>query len=364
MTKINVESDVAGSVESLKTASNPRLAWVDYARALAITLVVYRHTMVGLNRSGLHVPSFLYNIQEFLYNVRMPVFVILSGMFLGRSLLRKSTRQQITSKVSSLLYPYFVWTLIFITIQIFLSTYTNSKRTWHDYLYIITDPRELDHMWYLVALFTTSCILIIVAPVLLKRPVLHLAIAFVLYLMHYFLVDYSILFYFCYYYIFLCIGVHASSWILPLDKKSNKWLAGLLITVLPFFIAGQLFWLHNIGPNYEPDNNWYIIPFFFIILVACVTFYAVCRLLYNAGILRSISVLGKASLYIYILHLLFISSFRIICLNIFHIENVYVIILGSLVAGITGPYLIYRLSLKWRGIHYLFSLEKKQTANG
>ncbi|RYY53554.1 MAG: acyltransferase [Chitinophagaceae bacterium] len=341
-------------------AGTGRMPWVDYARALAIMLVVYRHTMVGLDRSGLAVPSFLYNIQEFLFNVRMPVFFVLSGIFLGRSVTHRGQGYMIWKKAANLLYPYLVWTFIFITIQILLSGYTNATRTTHDYWYILTDPRELDHMWYLVSLFTTSVLLILVAPVLVKRPVLHLLLATGFHFVHPFVVKYSLLFYTSYYYIFLCIGVQASSYIRELDKRDSRWLWKLLLLSLPFFIAGQLFWMNNIADNYKPLQDWYLLPFLVIILVACVVYYCVSRLLYNAGILRWMNTLGRASLYIYILHLLVISSFRMACLKILHINNVYVILGGSLLLGIIIPVLVYRLSKRWTFIHRLFSLDKQK----
>lgn len=360
MLSIRIEQATVPVAEKDAVTGTGRMAWVDYARALAIMLVVYRHTMVGLDRSGLVVPSFLYNVQEFLFNVRMPVFFVLSGIFLGRSVTHRPPGYMIRKKVNNLLYPYLVWTFIFISIQILLSGYTNATRTTRDYLYIFTDPRELDHMWYLVSLFTTSVLLIAVAPVMVKRPVIHLLLAVALHFVHPLVAHYSLLFYTCYYYVFLCIGVQASGWIRGLDSRNSRWLRTLLLACLPVFIAGQLFWMNSTGDNYRPLHDWYLLPYLLIILVACIVYYCVSRLLYNAGILRWMNTLGRASLYIYILHLLVISSFRMLCLKLLHINNVYLILTGSLLLGITIPVLVYRLSRRWPFIHRFFSLDKQQ----
>lgn len=338
--------------------STKRMEWVDYARGIAIILVVYRHTMVGLKRSAQDVPTFLYNIQEFLVNVRMPVFFVLSGIFLSRSLLNKSGSDLIKKKATSLLYPYVLWTVILITMQIFLSTYTNSKRTAADYLYIITQPRELDHMWYLLALFNTSLVLILLSSWAIKYPLLHLLLAVLLHFVSIFVNEYSLLSDLLYYYVFLAIGVQVSNTILEYDKKDNRTITKWFFAALPFFIGGQLFWWYNIEPGYEPKYHIYLLPFLIIILVACFIFYCGCRLLYNAGIAKWLNLVGKSSLHIYILHILVISSFRIIFLKVFGITNVYFLICGSLLFGIGLPILAYLLTRKWPPIQYLFTLEK------
>jgi fucose 4-O-acetylase-like acetyltransferase len=335
-----------------------RMEWVDYARGIAIILVVYRHTMVGLERSAQDVPAFLYNIQEFLVNVRMPVFFVLSGIFLSRSLLHKSKSELIKKKATSLLYPYILWTVILITMQIFLSTYTNSKRTAADYLYIITQPRELDHMWYLLALFNTSLVLISLSSWMMKYPLIHLLLAALLHFSSILIKDYSLISDVLYYYVFLAVGVQVSGNIADYDKKDNKTITKWFLIALPFFIGGQLFWWYNIEARYEPKHNIYLLPFLLIILVACFVFYCGCRLLYSAGVAKWLNLVGKSSLHIYILHILIISTFRIVFLKIFGITNVYFLIAGSLLLGIALPILVYHLTKKWPPLQYLFTLEK------
>ncbi len=334
------------------------MEWVDYARGIAIILVVYRHTMVGLQRSAQEVPSFLYNIQEFLVNVRMPVFFVLSGIFLGRSLLKKQKSELVRKKASSLLYPYLVWTLVLISMQILLSDYTNSKRTPSDYLYIITQPRELDHMWYLFALFNTSALLILISNLMHKNPVLHLTFAILIHFAHPLVSEYSLISDLLYYYVFLAVGVQLSKMIATYDSKPTKSILTYFLIALPVFVAGQLFWFHNIDENYAPVNTLYYGPFLFIILVACFVFCCLCKLLYSAGIAGWLNTVGKSSLHIYILHILVISSFRIVCLKVFNITNIYFLIGGSLILGIGLPILIYLLAKKWTPLQYLFSLEK------
>ncbi|MBK8553427.1 MAG: DUF1624 domain-containing protein [Ignavibacteria bacterium] len=42
----------------MRTKKN-RIQWVDYLRGIAIILVVYRHTLIGIERTGLYIPDYL-----------------------------------------------------------------------------------------------------------------------------------------------------------------------------------------------------------------------------------------------------------------------------------------------------------------
>ncbi|RYF96403.1 MAG: acyltransferase, partial [Chitinophagaceae bacterium] len=136
--------------------SATRLQWVDHARGLAIIMVVYRHVIVGMQRSSLPVTELMYSLQEVVYNFRMPVFFILSGIFLTASLKKKDSLSVGKDRAATILYPYLVWGTITILLQILFSGYANAKREWSDLLNLFLDPRGVDHLWYLLALFNTN----------------------------------------------------------------------------------------------------------------------------------------------------------------------------------------------------------------
>src|SRR5215216_5994597 len=126
-----------------------RLEWVDYLRGIAIVLVVYRHALLGIERSDVSVPAFLNDANMIFYSFRMPLFFLLSGIFISRSLVKRSFQQLVGIKFEKLLYPYLVWSILQITLQILLSDITNSKRSVLDYTYIFYQPRHIDQFWYL-----------------------------------------------------------------------------------------------------------------------------------------------------------------------------------------------------------------------
>jgi len=330
---------------------NRRMQWVDYARGIAILLVVYRHALVGLKMSGQDVPDFLYNIQEYALNFRMPVFFMLSGFFLSQSVLKYNMTQLMRQKISTLLYPYLLWTVILITLQIFFSAYTNGERTVHDYRYIVTQPRELEHLWYLLALFNTSALFILGWKFVNDKPVLHFLIAVGLHFLSFALKDYSLFSDPFYHYVFLLIGVYIANYLKSIDDEGNRPLVRGLLMLTLFFVAGQWFWF-----NYRPETPMLILPFLVIILVACAFFYCFCRLLYNLRFIPGLSFIGRNSLYIYVLHIFFISSFRVLAIRVLGIENIYVLALGCLALGIFMPIVIQSI-FKRLGMWYMFRLD-------
>lgn len=328
--------------------------WVDYARGIAILLVVYRHCLVGLQRAGVEVAAPLYMVQEFLYNVRMPVFFVLSGIFLTASLGKTGSRILIRKKAANLLYPYFIWSVFLISLQWIFSAYTNSDRSAKDFLYIVLQPRELDHMWYLLALFNSTILYLLLAPLFKNAMIAHLGLAIGLHFVSFYLGPWSFFSDIAYHYVFLVTGAIISDMVIKWEAVSVKKTALILLVATPFFVAGQLFWLHTIGENYQSAHWWELAPYLLIILVACFVFYLVSRLLEAWGKLSWLSSIGRYSLYIYILHIHVIAFVRIFFVRIAGTPDPYLVLATSIVAGILLPIMIYKFtnSMGWR---FLFS---------
>lgn len=337
--------------------SNGRLGWVDYARGIAILLVVYRHCLVGLRRAGVEVPGSLYAVQEFLYNVRMPVFFVLSGIFLTTSLRKSNIRAIARKKTASLLYPYILWSVFLISLQWLLSDYTNSSRSAKDYLYILLQPRELDHMWYLLALFNTTLLYLLLKPLLANKPLLHTALAVALHFLSFYLGPWSFFSDIAYHYIFLVCGVLAADTVMRWEQVPPRKTVIYLLGLAPVFIAGQLFWLHTTGPDYQTENWWELGPYLVIILVACLVYYLVSRLIQAWGYMQWLAGIGKHSLYIYILHIHVIGFVRIFFVKFAGQTNPLLILLVSLLAGILLPVIFFKISNRF-GWNFLFTAPK------
>ncbi len=344
-------------IKEKKIHESARLGWVDYARGLAILLVIFRHTMIGLKRSNVVISDNIFYIQEFLLNVRMPVFFILSGVFLGATIKKSTIVKVVKNKVSNLLYPYLLWSVILITFQIVLSSYTNSQRSWTDYKYILYQPRELDHLWYLLALFNTTILFLLVQSMVGINNIVHFLLAIVLYYFHPLVYEYSLLSDIMYNYVFLVFGVMMYNRIRELESLKLKSLFIVLGLTIPLFVLGQLFWLNNITSNYQPTKSFYILPFLVIIFIASVVYYLVSRILYAMQVAKFLAWIGKYSLYIYIVHVFVIALVRVLFIKFFDIDNQYLLIGASMILGIVIP-VWFHLLLKKLNIKYLFSFNK------
>ena len=158
---------------NLPALQRSRLHWVDYLKGIAIILVVYRHILIGMDRSaGFIIPAYLFNANNIFFSFRMPLFFILSGIFLTGSLARRTPGTLLLQKFENLFYPYLIWATIQVTLQIVMAHYhlTNADRSLKDYGYLFYQPENLDQFWYLPALFNTTMVFIF-TKAKLKLPV-------------------------------------------------------------------------------------------------------------------------------------------------------------------------------------------------
>ena len=174
--------DLVSKGLNLSVIQKSRLQWIDYLRGIAIILIVYRHVLVGIERGNIAMPAILVNANMIFYSFRMPLFFILSGIFISSSLAKKSLKELIGIKFEKLFYPYLVWCTLQVTLQIIFSGVTNSNRTVMDYTYIFYQPRNLDQFWYLPALFNTTIIYLFVTAKLKANPGVQLILGLAFYL--------------------------------------------------------------------------------------------------------------------------------------------------------------------------------------
>ena len=95
-----------------------RHVWVDYLRGIVIILVVYHHAFLGMVKNGVSVPQSIMDANMAAYSFRMPLFFIFSGIFTALALNSKSLKSIARDKFNLLFYPYVIWSIIQITLQI------------------------------------------------------------------------------------------------------------------------------------------------------------------------------------------------------------------------------------------------------
>lgn len=124
-----------------------RLAWLDYAKAIGIMLVVFGHASRSIGRTpGLAWSPALETLDGVVYAFHMPLFFMLAGFAAGLG-----RRSDIATLGRSLLWgvvvPYVVWSAVWIGLKLVIPEAANVPMTGSDLARILVAPVE--HMWFL-----------------------------------------------------------------------------------------------------------------------------------------------------------------------------------------------------------------------
>jgi fucose 4-O-acetylase-like acetyltransferase len=349
-----------------------RLQWVDYLRGIAIVLVVYRHALLGIERSNIPVPSIFSDANMIFYSFRMPLFFILSGIFISRSLAKKSVKDLIGIKFENLLYPYFIWATIQVSLQVIFGHFTNSNRGFVDFSYIFYHPRYLDQFWYLPALFNTTIIYILIKTRFRPTITSQMVFGLLLYFASPYFQRVSMISDWMEFYIFFAIGDACSR--LFFQETSQRFFTRFksLLLILPLFILAQLYYLrydighttlltdlHLIKENYLHHLRTQV-TFLVIALVGCITMFNISFLMQRYSIFSFLRVLGFHSLYIYVMHVIVTGFIRLVLPPVFGINEPVVLLLVGIFCGLTFPVIFYNLLIRDNVLWFLFSFRKKK----
>ncbi|MBN8577729.1 MAG: acyltransferase [Cytophagales bacterium] len=328
-----------------------RRGWIDYARGIVIIYVVYRHALTGLLGAGVNIKNAIYLVQE----SSMPVFFIVSGIFIRSSALKRGLDTFVRFKFESLMYPYFVWATIHLSIQIFFSHYSNYAKGVEYYGYLFTFPRAIDQFWYLYALFATMIVFATLNFKLLKFNVpLNVVVAIGLYVSSYFIkTDYFSLHDIAFYYPFLVFGFLIADALMPVDSTffKGKW----LLYTLPIFIVLQIYWRWQYPDTNRLNELDFIgfVAFVPITIIGALLIFIFSYHLDERNWLKPLRFIGSHSLYIYIMHLIFTSGIRMVFLKLYPQAPPLLMLLVIMAGGIFIPIVLYK-TLMQLGFKALF----------
>ncbi|MBX2939423.1 MAG: acyltransferase [Ferruginibacter sp.] len=347
-----------------------RQTWIDYARGVAIILVLYRHVFEGIKAAGLDVQAYmpLEHANILFFSFRMPLFFVVSGIFVAGSLQKRGLSPFIGNKARTILYPYFIWGFLQITLQIILSGYVNAQRTPADYGLLFYLPRGVEQFWYLYALFNVSvCYALMKVKAGLnfwQNAGLGLGLYYASAVIGQHQINIGFLADIMHYYIFYAIGDGIGRFIRDKENLSvlQSWkLMALLI--IPFAVTQWYFLLENL--HHETKFYDYVeyhqpIRFLIIALTGCAWVMSLAFQLQRYHTMQWLHQLGRHSLYIYVAHVMVLAATRIIMVRFFGIEHVPTLLLAGISMGLIVPVLLYKLSVRYK-FTWLFSLEKKET---
>lgn len=127
-----------------------RLDWIDFAKGIAICLVVLGHAGIGITTAEISDPHNLLGlIDKTIYAFHMPFFFMLSGITFGMWP-PAGIHPALTKRVWRLFYVMSLWTYAFLILRAMSGGHANSGGSWTDILVLPLPP--FAHFWFLWAL--------------------------------------------------------------------------------------------------------------------------------------------------------------------------------------------------------------------
>lgn len=345
-----------------------RFGWIDVAKGIAIILVVYRHVFEGISRAKLGAESFpmLEDANIMFFSFRMPLFFMISGIFVSSSLAKRGIKWFVLNKTGTILYPFLVWGCLQITLQLLLSRYTNSDRSWISYIDLLIRPRRIDQFWYLYALFNVSLLFSFMSHWFKWAAWQHVLFGGVLYIFSAVITMYHLETGFVYdilhYYIFMAIGSLLANFIFQPTEDAWYRKLWLLLVLLPFFLfANYQFLIIN---NAHGSANYieYYQPFLYFIIAETGGIFMLLLSIHLNGRLvgKWFAAIGRYSLQIYVMHVLVASFVRTIFSKILGYTYVPVLLFICMFMGIVIPMFIAKMAQQY-GFNKIFQwpFEKK-----
>ena len=329
-----------------------RNAWVDYAKAIGIILVVYGHVARGVFNAGLPMDQDEYLlVDSVIYSFHMPLFFFLSGLFFYDSLVKRGKAGLIINKVDTIIYPFIVWSLLQGLIEVVLSNYTNGDVTLGQVFSLLWSPRA--QFWFLYALFLVFVVCSFVYAKASRRYFLPLLLVFgVLYVLSRDLAVGSVGKFIFGNAVFFALGI----WFNEIKAYFLARHVPLTLLLGALFVAGQYLFHVTFGLSWEV-GGWPVLS------LATVSILFVVALSMWLGRLRMAWLLfiGASSMTIYLMHILAGSGIRVILASFMGIDSIAVhLIVGTLV-GLAAP-LLAQMIIKKYDLYFLLAPPKSFSA--
>lgn len=306
-------------IDGVKALSRKRL-W-DYARGIGILLVVFGHVLRGLNTAHVVSDSHWLMILDYaIYTFHMPLFFLLAGMNVSKGFAKDNF---LRNKCSSIVYPYFLWSLIQGGIQIFMSSEVNRAVNWRDLLEIMWKP--IGQFWFLHALFLCHVMIAIITTN--RRVVLLASIVCYVWGIYFSLGVISNAFSF---FLFYAAGLLSAPYL-------EKWVTDFSnFEGITFISVGFLFSLH-VAFSFGSFHSPMALPAAFLgmFLVLQMSFVII-----KFQKLKVIELMGLASMPIYLMHIIFGSGARVFILKI-GVTSIGLNLVFGCLAAIVVPLIIY-----------------------
>ncbi len=276
--------------------SKTRLNWIDANKGFAIILVVAYHAALGLESAGLMGrTSLLEYFWIYATSLATPIFFLMSGFFVERSVDKAGYQNYFKTSLQYILYPYFLWSIIQIVVKIIFSSFVNKQESFDFLEQFYAPPAQF---WFLYALFLAQILFLMMHKFYNRHYILVAILFLVLSFVFYFMPTFAdVLRSFA----FLLIGAYFAR-DRVFERIADVKILGALLLCLA--LSGPLYF-YILAPaiGFDARSN-------FIGGISATLMLGGIFIKYGSPVI--LQILGKYSMSIFVMHIIFLVPFRII----------------------------------------------------
>ncbi|MBO6542676.1 MAG: acyltransferase family protein [Alphaproteobacteria bacterium] len=135
--------------QNVQNQTTDRIEWIDYVKGLTIIMVAQMHITLGTQEMTGATHMWLADFVEFARPFRVPLFFIIAGLFVSRSLKWDLTRY-VDAKLVHFAYFYAIWSVIQFAVKFAFASYGNHAVSFTDILLLPVEP--FSTLWFIHAL--------------------------------------------------------------------------------------------------------------------------------------------------------------------------------------------------------------------
>jgi fucose 4-O-acetylase-like acetyltransferase len=329
--------------------SRNRIEYLDIAKGLLITLVVFGHAWRAVYNNGILLNVDIYHlVDSWIYAFHMPAFFFISGVFAMDSA-QRPVKAFISAKVRTIAYPYLLWSVIQSVLQLMMSGNTTSTITVADILKIPFDP--VMQFWFLYALFFIFLFFILLHQST-NSPVVYLCVGVALFIMVRtgYAPSYSPVIYLANNFIYFAAGIFFAGYLPTLSRNLTGSVRLLLFLIIAFLMTC---FIPSASDNHAPSMNLWLAPLFAVPGIAASLLAALLMQMKATRFTEVFDLLGRRSLEIFVAHTIFSAGFRITIWKLAAINSLSIHLVGATIAGLIGPLLLVNVVKRFK-FRYMF----------
>jgi len=308
-----------------------RTDWVDAARGIGIVLVVVGHMVIGLADAGqLDRSSAAWRLQYVIYTFHMPLFFMLSGLFVPQAVAR-GRGPMLRNLALRMVWPYLLWSTVQLLVLGLAAGVVNNAVNISPARWVALLWQPASQFWFLHTLILLQLAACLLLPRLGAQGLLWLALAL---LMVPALVKLPpALVNPCRFALYFALGVLASPHRLQALSRVPR-LPRVAVALAALALCAL------IGLALLPQG---LIPWAIQALPAALLGLLACVLLAQSlpdWARRRFAALGVSSLAIFALHIMFGAGARIVLSRAAHLQDPNGLLAATIAAGLLGPLLV------------------------